>query len=106
MRLHCRRLLEAAGHEVIEANDGKEALSMYQEHQPDAVLLDFVMPDEDGVEVLKEIRKADPKARVAMLTGNVEESVVRDAVVAGARDFVAKPFDDARVLSAVAHLLE
>ncbi|HZT07628.1 MAG TPA: response regulator [Chloroflexota bacterium] len=105
MRMKCRNLLQQAGHEVVEAGDGQEAVEVYKANRPDAVLLDVTMPKMDGLEALAEIRKFDPGARVAMLTATGQQAVVTQAIKGGARDFVVKPFDDARVLQAVESLL-
>jgi two-component system, chemotaxis family, chemotaxis protein CheY len=105
MRVKCSRLLQDAGHEVVEASDGSEAVELYQSAKPDAVLLDITMPKMDGLTALKEIRKLDPNARVAMLTAMGQQAIVIEAVKAGARDFVVKPFDASRVVQAVEKLL-
>jgi two-component system chemotaxis response regulator CheY len=105
MRVKCSRLLKDAGHEVVEASDGAEAVELYESAKPDAVLLDITMPKMDGLTALKEIRKLDPNARVAMLTAMGQQAIVIEAVKAGARDFVVKPFDASRVVQAVEKLL-
>src|SRR5438270_10508343 len=105
MRMKCRNLLKQAGHEVLEAGDGEEAVAVYKANRPDAVLLDVTMPKMDGLQALEQIRKINPHARVAMLTAAGQQAVVREAIEAGAQDFVLKPFDDARVLQAVESLL-
>ncbi len=106
MRMKCRTLLKQAGYDVVEAGDGEQAVEMYKTESPDAVLLDVTMPKMDGLQALEEIIKIDPEARVAMLTATGQQAVVKEAIAAGARDFVVKPFDDARVLQAVENLLE
>lgn len=105
VRLWCTRMLGRHGFEVVEASDGKEAVSKYREHRPDAVLLDVAMPELDGLGALREIRRFDPTARVAMLTGLGQRHIVLEALNAGARDFVVKPFKPERVLNAVKKLL-
>lgn len=101
MRMKCAKLLAAGGHQVSEAATGTEAVASYRAHRPDAVLLDITMPDMDGLHALKEIKKMDPSARVAMVTAMGQQSVVLEALKAGACDFVVKPFDSERVLKAV-----
>ena len=66
MRVRAAKVLEEAGHEVAQAENGHEAVKQYAEWRPDAVLLDITMPEMDGLTALKEIRKIDPSARVAM----------------------------------------
>ena len=82
-----------------------EALEKYKEQRPDAVLLDITMPKMDGIVTLQEIIKIDPAARVAMVTAMGQRSMVMNALKAGARDFVIKPFDGARVLDTVQKLI-
>ena len=72
----------------------------------DVVLLDITMPEMDGLTALKEIKKADPNARVAMVTAIGQQQVVMEALQSGARDFVVKPFQPERVLAAVEKLLK
>lgn len=68
-------------------------------------MLDITMPDMDGLEALKELRKIDPGARIAMVTAMGQQSIVLEAIKAGARDFVVKPFDPNRVLAAVQKMI-
>ncbi|HEY3110082.1 MAG TPA: response regulator, partial [Chloroflexota bacterium] len=70
-----------------------------------AVLLDITMPDLDGLSTLREIRRLDPRARVAMVTGMGQQSIVLQAIQAGAADFVVKPFEGTRVLAAIQKLV-
>jgi two-component system chemotaxis response regulator CheY len=105
MRMRCGRMLTEQGFQVVEAENGREAVDKYQEHKPDAVLLDVTMPEMDGLEALKQIKGLDPNARVAMVTALGQQQVVMTALQAGARDFVVKPFQPERVLAAVQKLL-
>jgi two-component system chemotaxis response regulator CheY len=105
MRMRCGRMLAEHGFEVLEAENGREAVAKYQQYRPDAVLLDITMPELDGLAALKEIKGLDPNARVAMVTALGQQQVVMAALQAGARDFVVKPFQPERVLAAVQKLL-
>ena len=105
MRMRCARLLQEEGHEVVEASNGREAVDVYQTAHPDAVLMDITMPEMDGLEALRAIRTIDPDARVAMLTAMGQQAIVIEAIKSGARDFVVKPFERERVLSAIAKLV-
>jgi two-component system chemotaxis response regulator CheY len=105
MRMRAARLLIEAGHVVVEATNGREAIEVYAREKPDCVLMDITMPEMDGLEALVEIRRLDPTARVAMLTAMGQQTIVMDAIKRGARDFVVKPFQPDRVLGAVAKLL-
>lgn len=101
MRHKCLQLLTQNGYKVIEAANGCEAVAKYKESRPDGVLMDITMPDMDGLQALKELLKMDPTARVAMCTAIGQQTIVVEALKTGARDFVVKPFDAARVISAV-----
>jgi two-component system chemotaxis response regulator CheY len=105
MRMRCSKLLTENGYEVVEAENGLDAIAKYKESKPDAVLLDITMPEMDGLTALKEIRKVDPDAKVAMVTAMGQQSMIMDAIKSGAKDFVVKPFQPDRVLAAVKKLV-
>lgn len=105
MRMKATRLLSENGYEVVEASTGAEAVTAFKSEKPDAVLLDITMPDMDGLTALKEIRTVNPEARVAMVTAMGQQSIVMEALKAGASDFVVKPFSPERVLNAVEKLV-
>ena len=105
MRMRCARILTENGHAVVEASNGARGVETYEQARPDAVLLDVTMPEMDGLAALREIRRLDPNARVAMVTAMGQQGVVVDALKSGARDFVIKPFETERLLSAVTRLL-
>jgi two-component system chemotaxis response regulator CheY len=105
MRMRCSKLLTDNGYTVVEAENGLDAIAKYKENKPDAVLLDITMPEMDGLTALKEIRKVDPEAKVAMVTAMGQQSMIMDAIKSGAKDFVVKPFQPDRVLAAVKKLV-
>jgi two-component system chemotaxis response regulator CheY len=105
MRMRSKKMLEQSGHNVVEAATGSQAVDMYKESKPDMVLMDITMPDMDGLTALKEIRKLDPNAKVAMVTAMGQQSIVMEALKAGAMDFVVKPFEPDRMLATVKKLL-
>jgi two-component system chemotaxis response regulator CheY len=105
VRMLCKNILERAGHYVIEASDGQSGVRAYDEHRPDAVLLDMMMPVMDGLSALREIRRINPDARVAMFTAHRERAQVVKAIELGARDYVVKPFHADRLVQAVNRLL-
>ncbi len=105
MRMRSKKMLEQSGHSVVEAATGSQAVDMYKESKPDIVLMDITMPDMDGLSALKEIRKIDPNAKVAMVTAMGQQSIVMDALKAGAQDFVVKPFEPDRMLATIKKLL-
>jgi two-component system, chemotaxis family, chemotaxis protein CheY len=105
MRLRCARILLENGYTVVEAENGRHAVEQYQAESPDAVLMDVSMPEMDGLAALRAIRAHDPEARVAMLTAMGQQNVIIEAIKAGAKDFVVKPFEPERVLKALQKML-
>jgi two-component system chemotaxis response regulator CheY len=105
MRMRCVKLLKEHGYDTLEAENGRQAVETYQQSHPDGVLMDITMPEMDGLEALKAILALDPSARVAMVTAVGQQTVVLEALKAGARDFVVKPFQGPRVLEAAHKLL-
>ncbi len=105
LRVRISRLLMDGGHEVLEADNGLNAVQAYQDARPDAVLMDITMPEMDGLSALREIKTLDSEARVVMLTALGQETIVLEAIKAGAKDFVVKPFDAERVLEAIERVL-
>ncbi len=104
-RLNCKKVLIKGGHDVVEAADGLEAVALYQSERPDVVFLDITMPGMDGLAALEEILKFDAEARIAMATALGQQNVVMDALKAGAKDFLVKPFEPERVLKTLDKLL-
>ena len=106
MRKMVSDALAKGGHEIVgEAGNGQEAIERYQELKPEVTTLDITMPEMDGIAALKAILDLDPAARVIMCSALGQESKVLEAVKAGARDFVVKPFQAERVLEAVGKAL-
>lgn len=96
-----RRILEAAGHTVVEADEGMAALEAYFLEKPDLVFLDLVMKGMYGLDVLAKLRELDAGARVVIASADVQTSTRLLAKEAGACDFVNKPFITEHVLAAV-----
>ena len=88
-----------------EAVDGKDAVEKYFELQPDLVLMDITMPNMDGLEALKAIRAKDNKANVVMGSAMGQEAMVVEAVQAGIKDFIVKPFKEDRLMKTVNSIL-
>lgn len=106
MRHRLAKLLHEHGYQTLEAENGEEALSVYQANRPDAVLMDITMPVKDGLTALADIRAFDPQASVVMLTAVGQQTAASQAVKAGARDFVVKPYKPDQVLQAIARILK
>jgi len=106
MRMMIKDILVKNGFEVVgEAADGFQAVEKYRELKPDLVTLDITMPEKDGIAALKEIREIDPDAKVIMCSAMGQQSMVIDAIQAGAKDFIVKPFQADRVIEAINKIL-
>ena len=102
MRMMRKDILEKNGFEVIgEANNGLKAVEFYKKEKPDIVTMDITMPDMDGIGAVKEIKAFDPNAKVIMCSAMGQQGMVMDAIRAGAKDFIVKPFQADRVIEAV-----
>lgn len=100
IRNFLKRALESAGYNVILAPNGREALAMYQEHKPDLIILDIMMPELNGFEVLGILRQSS-NVPVIMLTGKSEVTALDAALGLGADDFVRKPFHIGELVSRI-----
>ena len=105
-RRRARGILEGAGYEVIEAEDGMAALERYFVAKPDLVVLDLVMKGMYGLEVLTKLREMDPAARVIVVSADVQTSSHEMVEHAGAAGFLMKPFDNDQMLALVRSALE
>jgi two-component system chemotaxis response regulator CheY len=101
MRNLLKQLLED-DHEVVgEAENGVEAVELYNELDPDVVTMDVVMPIRNGIEATAEIKGDNPNASVIMCTSVGQEEKMREAVEAGADGYITKPFQKPNVLEAI-----
>ena len=102
MRMMLKDILTKNGYEVAgEAENGKVAVSMYQELKPDVTTMDITMPEMDGISAVKEIKKANPGAKIVMVSAMGQQAMVIEAIQAGAADFIVKPFQPDRVVEAL-----
>jgi len=107
MRRMLSDILKQGGHEVVaEAANGKEAVEQYKKTKPDVVTMDIIMPEMGGIEAVKEIVSNDKDAKVLMVSAMGQQQLVVEAIQAGAKDFIVKPFEASRVLGAVERLLK
>ncbi len=105
MRVSIKNMLSKHNYEVVgEAENGKVALAKYQELSPDIVTMDITMPEMDGLESLKKILALNPAANVVMVSAMGQESMVREAVLTGAKGFIVKPFKEDIILAALQSL--
>ncbi len=106
MRTMIGAILAGAGYEVVgEAETGLQAIARFRELRPDLVTMDIVMPDMGGIDAVREIVKEDANAKILMCSAMGQQTLVVEAIQAGAKDFVVKPFQPSRVLEAVQRVL-
>lgn len=102
MRMMIKDILTKNGYEIAgEAENGIKAIEKYTETKPDLVMLDITMPEMDGIEALKRIKKLDPDSNIIMCSAMGQQAMVIESIQAGAKDFIVKPFQAERVLEAV-----
>jgi two-component system chemotaxis response regulator CheY len=107
MRQMIREIIEPEGHEIVgEATNGIEAMEHYSELLPDVVTMDIVMPKRSGIDAVKGIVTEHPTACVVMCSALGQEALVMEALQAGARDFIVKPFKPESVISTLKKVLE
>jgi two-component system chemotaxis response regulator CheY len=107
MRQMIREIIEPEGYEVVgEATDGMEAVAQFDELHPELVTMDIVMPKRSGIDAVKEIIQNHPSARIVMCSALGQETLVMEALQAGAKDFIVKPFKPDSVLSTLEKVLE
>jgi two-component system, chemotaxis family, chemotaxis protein CheY len=99
-------ILEGAGHDVVEADDGLAALETYFLQKPDIVMLDLIMRGMYGLDVLHKLREMDPSVRVIVATADIQTSTLKMAEAAGGVGFVTKPFTRESVIEVVRKVLD
>lgn len=104
-RVH-RGILESAGHSVVEASTGMGAVEAFFLDKPELVLLDLSMEDMGGVEVLSRLREIDAESRVIVISADVQKTTEQAVMSAGARRFLGKPADQAKLLETITEVLE
>ena len=105
MRKMLEGILTKHGHTIVgEASNGKEALNVYKKCHPDLVTMDITMPEVDGIEGVKLIKAFDKDANIIMCSAMGQQAMVIDAIQAGAKDFIVKPFDEGRIISAISKI--
>ena len=106
MRMMVKDALTKAGYtDLIEAQDGAEAVEKFNAENPDLVFMDITMPNKDGLEALKEIKAAHPNANIVMCSAMGQESMVIEAIQSGAKDFIVKPFKPDRIMKTVSSIV-
>jgi two-component system chemotaxis response regulator CheY len=106
MRVMIKGILTKQNYEIVgEAKDGREAVELYKQLRPDIVTMDIIMPEVNGIEAVKEIMKIDSDAVIIMCSAMGQQAMVIEAIAAGAKDFVIKPFQPPRVIEAIERAL-
>lgn len=104
-RLNICNMLKAAGHETLEAANGREGLAMARSHAPDCILSDLLMPEMDGIGFLTAMREHDIRLPVVILTADIQETKKQECLLLGAAAFIAKPPKKADLLGLVGQIL-
>lgn len=106
MRMMVKDALKKGGYEnVVEAADGEIACNMYATEKPDLVIMDITMPNKTGIEALRDIKAADPAAKIIMCSAMGQEAMVVEAIKLGALDFIVKPFKPDRIIQTITKVL-
>jgi len=106
MRMMIKNIITKNGYEVVgEAENGQVAVELYKQHKPDLVTMDITMPEMNGIEGVKAIRSIDPNANIIMCSAMGQQAMVMEAIQAGAKDFIVKPFQQDRILQAIERVL-
>lgn len=102
MRFVLKKILEKNGFEVVaDVENGKKAVESYKEFKPDLVTMDVVMPGMDGIEATRNIVEFDKKANVVVVSALGQQPLVNEAMEAGAKDFIVKPFEESKVVEVI-----
>ncbi|MFP4660985.1 MAG: response regulator [Halanaerobiales bacterium] len=105
MRMMIKNILVDGGFEIVgEAENGRDAIDAFRDLRPDLVTMDITMPEMDGIDAVKAILEIDRNAKIIMCSAMGQQAMVIDAIQAGAKDFVVKPFKPDRVLAAIGKL--
>lgn len=108
IRMSLKKILDDAGYDFtyVEAGNGSEAISMYKRMTPDLVIMDITMPEMDGITAVKSIMEIDPKANIIMCSSIGYQEKVVDAITAGAKDFIVKPYEKEKIIATVKKVLK
>lgn len=105
MRMMLRNILTSHGYMIVgEAENGLKAIEAYQQLRPDVVLVDLIMPEMGGIEAVRRMTEMDPHAKIIICSAMGQQSLVVEAMQAGAKDFIIKPFQPTNVIEAVQKL--
>ena len=106
MRMMLKDILTKNGFEVVgEAENGAVGVAAFQKFKPDIVTMDITMPEMNGIDAVKAIKTLDASAKIVMVSAMGQQSMVIEAIQAGASDFIVKPFQPERVIDALTKVL-
>ena len=108
VRMSLKKILDdmALGFEYIEAGDGEDAIEKYKIYSPDLVIMDITMPKMDGITAVGRIKEIDDNAKIIMCSSMGYQEKVLDAITAGAKDFIIKPYEAAKVATSIKAVLK
>ncbi|MHA1672893.1 MAG: response regulator [Promethearchaeota archaeon] len=105
MRNILKKILSGAGYNIIgEAETADEGIKLYSEKKPDFVTMDICMPNKSGIEAIKAIKAIDDDANILVCSALGQELLVMEAIQAGAKDFIVKPFKKEKILETISKL--
>ncbi|MCE5300729.1 MAG: response regulator [Spirochaetia bacterium] len=106
MRMMLKNILVAGGYEVVgEAGNGREAIEKYRELKPDMLISDMVMPEMGGIDVIRNVMAEFPTANIVICSAIGQQALVIEAIQAGAKDYIVKPFEQSNVIETVSKIL-
>ncbi len=106
MRMMLKNILVGAGYEIAgEADNGVKAIELFKTLKPNLVIMDIIMPEMGGIDAVREIVKVNPTAKILICSSMGQQSLVVEAIQAGAKDFIVKPFQPSNVLDSVKKVL-
>lgn len=107
MRVTLGNILKNENYEIVgEAQNGQEAVELYESLKPDLVTMDITMPIMDGLEAIRQIMEMDPAAKIIVCSALGQQKIVVEAIELGAKDFIVKPFEASHVIDTVANVLK
>lgn len=107
MRMTLKNILSKEGYEIAgEAENAEQAVTKFSELKPNLVTMDIIMPGENGIKAVKEIMKINPSAQILMVSAMGQEALIVEAMQAGAKNFIIKPFQPEKVIEAVRKVLK
>ena len=108
IRMSLKDILDESNYdfEYLEAGNGSEAVKLYKKNEPDIVIMDIAMPEMDGITAVGRIKEMDDKAKIIMCSSMGSEEKVIEAVNAGATDFIVKPYEGSKVISAIEKVMQ